>query len=326
MFRGNAVLLSLVAGAFVFFSTPSARAQLVFDHASNSQTADDLLEFSPGDKVTFTVNNTIEKCFDYNGSAVIKDFTQPPRGSLVELMPAPVTWKTTHQRNTTAYKVTVTKKKDAGDDCRNPKAGDVPLMDRTWEVAVSTIGWTVGVSAAFTLDELTDPQYALEPATENGVDGFTIEEDRAARDDTNQGLAMFIHLSNSGWGRDWPVVWAPITFGVGFEDNSQYYLGTSAQFGDTFFLTLGRVFGDRARLPNGLAVGDFTTDANAISTLGTRSDDAWFLGFSYQFLSSGIENKLKKVVTGGAAAPSPADEQAAKNEDKDKNKKGNQNN
>lgn len=294
---------AVAVGAIALSLSSQARAQLVFDQASGTQSATGVLEFSPGDTVTFVVHNTIPKCFDYNGVPVVK--TTKSAAPVAPPSVKTVTWSTTHQRDVTAYTVSVTKKAASGDDCTSPKAGDVSLVDRTWTVPVTTLGWTVGVSAAFTVDRLTDPQFSLKPTTANGTAGYLIEQDRGAQDATTEGLAIFLHLSNTAWSRH-PIAWAPISFGVGFKDNTRYFAGTSLQFGEPFFLTIGRVFGKQARLPNGLAVGGFTTNANAITTLGSRTSDAWFLAFSYQFLSTGLQTKLQGLFGGSGSSSPPA--------------------
>lgn len=288
-------------------SARPAFAQIEVDQVSGVQSSSGLLEFGVGKKVTFTVKNTAIECFDYNATSVVT----PTTGGVVPTALLALTsksWTTVHQRGVTAYKVTVTKKTTPDTRCGNPiTVADIQLQDREWTVPVATLGWTVGVSAAFTIDKLTDPQFALQSATVNGTEGFNVIEDRGARDDTTQGLAIFLHLSNTAWGSKYSVTWAPVSFGIGFNDNTRYYAGTSVQFGEQFFLTVGKVYGKVARLPNGVAIGDFTTNGNALATLGSRSDDAWYLGFSYQFLSTGLDSKLKGMFSGSGTATPPAE-------------------
>ncbi|MGH8176844.1 MAG: hypothetical protein ACREV5_11340 [Steroidobacter sp.] len=288
---------------------------MTLDHETHAQTQQGSLRLRPGDAITFVVTNTYKPCFYYNAVSV----DDPPAKGDAFLAEIPDDAhfefpRTTHDSGTAVYEVSATLKD--GSECAE-RAKQLGLKSHEWSVDVETLGWSIGLAGAFAIDKLTDPVFFLEPAANGAVQGFTVGRDSSAEDDTNQDLAIMIHLYNSGWNRARPnasllhtlldgVTWAPLSFGVGFKDNARYYLGTSLRFGDAGYLTLGKVFGKVDRLPSGMAVGDFTENGNALATLGARSDNAIFLSLSYKFLSTGLQGKLGGQF--GAATPpaSPA--------------------
>jgi hypothetical protein len=186
--------------------------------------------------------------------------------------------------------VTATKKAGAQAACTLP--------NQTWEIDVFNLEWAAGFAGGFTLDWLTDPIFELDSGDQDGTMGAFVRRNRPAQDSTTLGLAAMVHLFHTNpdflGGRG--VNWAPLSFGLGINDDSEarYFVGSSLHFQNKLYLTVGAVFGEEDRLPNGLHEGDFTTERNALATLDQRTDSAFFFALSYAFIDT-AEGHLKKA-------------------------------
>lgn len=291
-----------------------AAQEFVFNHEKDSAETD-YVELRKGERFQLVISKTYTKCFLYNFKAVKstdkekdqKDPTYPDSYNFTPIV---------HDGEDRDYLVFIIK---------NPKAPvyctKIRLVERgesnPWTLQVRTFGWEIGFSGGFTVDTLTDPQFSLVPAHRNVTqddgtimmeDGFQVISQPNAEDDFELGAAAIIHVFNTNpnsvvWRR-----WAPVSFGLSVNDTSEvrYFFGTSVRFGEQAFLTGGIVFGSKDRLPGGLvlATNSFTTNANSLQTLPTRTDSAFFIAISYTFLGSkgAFEEALQTTPTGGGAA------------------------
>lgn len=318
--RTRAVLLATAAlllgqAAAQAGKAPKAPLAVVFDHGMDQAATVDYLELRKGERFQIVISETYPSCFVYNFKAVEitpDDKTRadagrgPKKGSYLF---APIV----HDGKDRDYLVYINKNLKAPDNC-----SAVDLAERgegnPWTVQVRTFGWEIGFAGGFTADTLTDPQFALtaakrEVAQADGStqmeDGFRVVAQPEAEDDYELGAAAMIHIFNSNPSRKLWRRWAPLTFGLSVNQGSEvrYFFGSSARFGDQAFLTAGIVFGSEDRLPGGLDLADnnFTTNANALQTLPTRTDSAIFVGISYTFLGNrgAFESALQTTPRGG---------------------------
>jgi hypothetical protein len=278
---------------------PGPKTQVTVNHSTGTVSVKGLLELLPGEQITFTVIETKKACFLYNDVPVTRE-AQRAVGTEALRASDVVEWPDDHQRDVTKYRIEITSRPGAdAEACK----GLEPL---TKEISVVTLGWEVGLAGAFTVDGLRSPEYFLAPQAGTDPQAYVVTRDRDAEDKYNNDLAIMIHLYNSASFRDSSIAWAPLTFGVGFGDTTRYMVGTSAKFGDAFFLTGGYLIGKVDRLPTGMDEGTVTTDPNAIKSGSQKTDGAWFVGFSYKFLSTGSEDRLKALFgSGKEAAPQP---------------------
>jgi hypothetical protein len=289
-------LLFALAGSALTGAAYAKTAPLVitYDHATKTQSVGGIAERAVGEPVELKVINTNLDCFDYNGAPKMV----PASGAGLSAPRDQLTISLVQQRRSNGYTMKITKK-------LNPPAACAALPLEEWETStdVETLGWEVSFSGAFAFDGLRDRAYFLEDANVGGVDGFIVNRDRDAESQTNQRPAVMIHLYNSGWDAKRSISWAPVTFGFSVDDNSRYMLGTSAKFGDKLYVTAGGVVGKVKVLPVGLVEGGFTTEQNAITTLGTKSEVSWFLSFSYSVLGTGAKDQFTGIF--GKTAPQP---------------------
>lgn len=281
----TAKYLAIAAIIFVPAHADAKAISIIIDHESGATSYSEVLQVAKGDTVRIAVQNTNKGCYSYN----LRQLTTPIDGTRAILdgtqNPDTVEFVDVHNGRTTQYEIKVNKRSDAPDSCRNPP------IDKSFEFIVD--GWNLSFTGAATLDELTSPVLFLEPGSMTGtggqpVDGYFVRRNVGAEDDRSIGFAVMGHLYHTERLQIWKsgqLQWAPISFGFGVAENSstQLYLGTSLKFGDRFFLTAGRVWGDVDRLPANLEEGDFTEDPNAISTLGSKNDSDVFVSFSYLF-------------------------------------------
>ena len=288
----------LLAAVAAWVACPLASAApkplvITYDHQSGAQSTSGIAEASPGETVILRVINTDTSCFDYNGAP-----KPPVVAGAMDTSQFEITL--VQQRKSSGYTMDVTQKKNPPANCA---AVFATLSPRSWSTDVDVLGWELSFSGAFTIDGLSDRAYFLEDGTSNEVPGFIVTRSEDAESETNQRLAFLIHLYNSRWERHRSVTWAPITFGMSIDDNTRYLVGTSLKIGDKLFVTAGGVIGKIKVLPTGLSEGDFTTDQNALGTLGTKSETSWFLALSYSFLGTNAKDQFSSLFP--KAAPKP---------------------
>jgi hypothetical protein len=286
-----------VIGGWAAFCAPASSAPkplvITYDQQSGAQTMSGIAEASPGESVILRVINTNTTCFDYNGAPKPAVAAAAADTSQFEI-------PLSQQRKSSGYTMEVTKKSNPPATCG---AVFSTLSERKWSTDVSVLGWELSFSGAFSIDGLSDRAYFLEDGTSNGTPGFVVTRSKDAESSTNQRLAFLIHLYNSRWEQHRSVTWAPITFGMSIDDNTRYLIGTSLKIGDKLFLTGGGVFGKIKVLPASLSEGEFTTDQNALGTLGTKSDRSWFIALSYSFLGTNAKDQFSSLFP--KAAPKP---------------------
>lgn len=284
-----------VAFCVVCFSTFSTLAsgsdpaspyalEIILDQKTGTQSLIGLAEVKRGEQVRITVKNTIPDCFVINNKQ--QDGSKALAAGATEDVPIVVT----QQRGTTTYQIDV-KKRSSPPATAN--CGSSTLQEQSWSIPVTTVGWDVAFSGGLSVDGLIDRKYYLAPGS-NG--SFTVTQDKASQNKTNQRLALFVHMVDNVAARDRDVTWVPISAGIGFDDNARYMLGTGARVGDQWFLTAGVVAGKRASLPVGVQTGQATTNQNLLATMGSQTAVSWFISFSWNFLGSNSQAAFKKLM------------------------------
>lgn len=329
----------LAVAAFLSLSTEPAHAkkEVRLDHPTQTIAPSGTIALYPDELLALTVAGTSRECYTFNLKAL-----EPPAADQQGAAAAPIEWEDVpipviHHRGVNAYEVEVRKRTDLTDDRRRL----CTLPDHTFRVPVETYEWGLALAGAFTGDKLTDPVFFLDDGVENPDappemqrQGFFILRDKKAQDSYSLGAAAMVHVfhddpyrfdfksgdsttqttTTSGAGL---VHWAPISFGlgVGQEAEARYFLGTSLRFGQKAYLTAGWAFGSMARLPNGLREGGFTTESNALGSLGSRTGSAFFLSLSFDFLKVGASSFLGAFETAKPQPPKGEDQnQQAANE------------
>jgi hypothetical protein len=281
------------AGAAASASKSKARADNIvtytIDHAqrpSGDLTAVTILH---GQTLHIVIMNTNTDCYYYNAN----EEKVPSLEALEADSPTHVaTLDVVHDEDTVAYIIDVTPKDTDTSRC--------PEGTRSWRIPVRSL-WNLAGAGGFAGHKLTDPVFYLLPGERTKTDGskeqgFTIHENASARDNHKIVGAAFAHLYQAGLG--WRGVnIAPLSFGISVDSSrADYMVGSSLRFGTRAYLTFGRLFGTVQRLPAELSTqepNNFTTNANALSTLPTRRAQTWFFALSFSFLESGVSNLFK---------------------------------
>lgn len=292
---------------------------IVFDHSTGASPG--AVSVREGRAIQLKVLNTYPECFRYNYRSV--EVKEPEKASSTAdrsrrrparedvLFPTIV-----HDGTNRDYLVTVEQKSNSEVDCSGPHANlRTYSAENPWTAHVRTYGWALGFAGSFTRSELTNPVYSLKEvgSSEDDMQSptmFEVIEMPELEDEFELGAGAMIHLFHSDPNANRLLrYWAPISFGLSLEngDDLRYFLGTSLRFHDDFFVTAGIAYGNVDRLPNGLDLADnrFTTDSNALQTLGRKSESAVFFSVSYKFLGGKkrFEDALKAQ---------PAPDEAAK--------------
>jgi len=162
--------------------------------------------------------------------------------------------------------------------------GEVRLIaDVSFIVVVEQAGWDIDFSGGFTTSWLTDPEFALEKRTIEGVEKQVAVRDRSAESTVKLGFGGFINVYHAVF----PHVALSFGLGINTGSNVSFFVGPSWRIGNKANLTLGWNWGAVKRLPNGVEEEHPVTDANALNTLPTRNAGRFFVGISYSFLSPG---------------------------------------
>ena len=304
MFRSRTLVFAYAAAAFLI--APAASAVpchstdpiVSIDHQTGAVSPAGPLQVADGEHFCIEIQNTDPECLVVNLTAV----PAPAIRTLSDLGVPATTYqmRVRHTGATGSYEVALTKK--AGDDC---KTAPGPV---TRTIPVETLGWRVDLAGAFTADGLVDPVFFLESATRpkptaptETESGFLVRDRTAAEDDQELGAAVFLHLYRS---TAKPAIhWVPLSFGLGIAEGSRakYYLGTGVRFSDRAFLTAGVALGPERRLPDGLGLDDFTTDANSLKSLPERTTESWFASLSFR----GLGVDLSRFTGAFKATPKP---------------------
>ena len=280
---------------------------VILNHARGFANPSGTIELRKNQHLHVRIEETNADCFTYNAARATP---APGIKAMDASHPDTVLFDIIHDGKTPAYKISVVKRTGAD-------PAKCTLDNREWQIDVTTLEWSIAFAGGFTFDKLTNPVFELEKArrtTGDGdatVEGFRVERSRDAQDSYKLGLAAMMHLYHSddsvlrvGKENRVHLNWVPLSFGLGVSDQSsvRYFVGTSVRAGDKFFLTGGRVFGSVDRLPNGVQEHHFTTDSAALSTLGSRTDRAWFFALSYSILGVDV-SPFKKGFEPKSPAP-----------------------
>lgn len=146
-------------------------------------------------------------------------------------------------------------------------------------------GPAIAFTGGFGIDGGANPRYTLEPAPSAGAPRYMVHEDASRR--TTATFTLLAH-----WIREQPVPsglhWQPFAVGLGIGRGAPRLMaGTSIGFGQRFVLTPGVSLARRNALPEGLSVGQITSDPNALDALPKRYDVTWSVALSYRFSARG---------------------------------------
>lgn len=320
-------VLTLLLGA----AAPVQAKTVTLDHETLTITPAGAIGLYPDEVLEIVITNTSRRCYTFNLTPVEEE--EGARLESADVHRDTVSIPVVHDAGVVAYEVVVRKKPNLPAGLENR----CDRQDHTFRVPVKTYEWRLGGAGAFTGDRLTDSVFYLEDGVENPDappemqrQGFFVRQSMDAEDSYSLGAAAMVHLFHndpvrfdfkkrkesmpSGTPGAGLVHWAPVSFGlgVGEESNTRYYLGTSLRFGQKAFLTAGWVFGSRDRLPDGLDVGGFTTEANALGSLGSKTSSAVFIGLSFDFLNVGASSFMGPFQT---AKPEPPGEETTPQEE-----------
>jgi hypothetical protein len=329
------VCLALVFAACRTASPPATGVpapvspDVIIEHEGGSQILAGTIHKRRGERVRVEVRKTETLCYAFNFRVKTDEIGQPASSNALDFNDT-VAFETMFWGDPLLLEVEAIRIPGTSDnDCRRggerKAGGTLP----PWQVRVTTDGWDIFFSGAFTADKLTDPVFALvsedrdldDTSTTNPLTkGFVVRQSEE-EDEFRLAAAAMTHVIHSDPDRFnvGDVNWVPLSFGLGISDNSQarYYLGTGIRFGQKFFLTAGAAVGPVKRLPATLSLDvndkrNFTTDANALSSLQTRNESAFFIGISYSFAGVGPSN-FTGPFTPVKPAPSGASQAVAAN-------------
>jgi hypothetical protein len=297
----------------------TSQPDVVIDHngGGNPDPAGTILK-RPGENVHIQVRNTNTSCFSFNTTVAP---TQPAVPANAATVPMDQTIDFNVRYDGTPTTITIAAYPNPGAVGCPTLASRAPGGDPgPWLIHVATDGWDLAFSGAFTTDKLTDPNYTLVPGTKPSptaggtpTSGFIVTKNEG--DQYRLGSAAMVHLYHTDpdpLGRA-GITWAPISFGLGVGDAShvRYYVGSGVRFDKKLFLTAGAVFGSRKSLPAGLTNGAFTTDQNALSTMGSHTARAMFFSISYSFVGVGPDAFKASFTAPSSTAPAAASGQTA---------------
>ncbi len=164
-------------------------------------------------------------------------------------------------------------------------------------IQVTSSPWALGMSGGLTISDVVDPRFAVvnDPASTATPPTTIVVRDRGAEDSQKLGFAGFLHVHNENWKvLDMPI--AP-TFGLGIQDQNSIsgFVGASLAAFDMAYLTFGWNWSSVERLPTGQRLGAAPISDNVLNDLPSRTDNGWFIGFSFKLMSPGADFFKKKV-------------------------------
>jgi hypothetical protein len=204
-----------------------------------------------------------------------------------------------HQSGNVAYEVAISRTgTDAGPVSWGGQNNDkYTLSPATDVLVVESSPWSTIFSGGITVSKLTNPKFALQPTT-SGAATYTVVRG-ASPDAWNPGLALFITETNQSWsfGGGPSKVHFGITFGLGTNTGTrvEYYPGVSLIF-DKLLLTVGANIGTVDALPSGPQLGSTTSNANALSSLSSRTGVGFFFGLSWTLFGSNAQTQLQNAI------------------------------
>jgi hypothetical protein len=276
---------------------------VTFDHLKTPTNTARTVSLADGEPFVIRITHTLPDAFDYQvaGWRLAEDDTPAAAGDLTEdkLLDKDILHK--HDRAFAGYEIIIKRVAgiaDADVTVKRSNATTTVLEDKRFILTVPTSEWDSEYAGAFTISRLTDPIFALETRTEDGVEKRFVVRDKSAEDDASLGIAAFANVFHTSR----PSL--AFTFGLGIDERNEttYYLGPSWRFGKKGALTAGVAFGSVKRLPAGVRFDTPVTDQNILNNLGSRIKPEFFIGATLSFLNPG--NALQKPFA-TAASPSP---------------------
>jgi len=297
--------------------------EITFSHTGASATTIGDVHAASGQKIDVYVTNTNTKCYAFNGKAVVAK--QPTANLRQEFLFTETVGPFEAEMRDDPFEITIEARSINSDPACKP--GGERIEGGTpgpWKIRVLREGWDIAFAGAYTADTATNPVYGLvagqkqvDPSPAPKTSGFFIKRFREQEDAYRLGAAAMVHVfhtspSTFAWH---DIAWVPVSFGLGVGEASQvrYFLGTGIRFGPKFFLTAGPVIGSVKTLPAGLVADNaddpagFTTNANALGSMGSRTRTGFFVGVSYTFAGVGPSSFTGPFTqvhpSGGAGAP-----------------------
>jgi len=261
-------------------STSAAKADITFDHLNQNQDASYYLKLHDDQVFKIQILNTLPDKFQYEIAGVllpVEDKSIKKNADATK----PVTKEIVH-RHEKKYGGYILRIRSISGSPVKIDGTKMQLQDRTLIIVVETLGWDYEIAGAFTINWLTDPVFALKQVELDNSNKYIIIENTGARDQAKLGLGAFVHLFN----RQFPLLAISFGLGVNNDNNVTYYTGGSWRLGGQAAITTGIAWGSVARLPNGLSIGDLTTDAGILNNLGKRTDCKFFFSISLNFIKA----------------------------------------
>jgi hypothetical protein len=281
---------SLVACLALGCQALAAEQTITINHLTGLQDPSGVIALKRDEVLTIKITETKLECFQFNEKTV----EPPPAPTGVQAqVPTPpppevVTMSIIHDGLPHNYVIEAS--------FRPGVTSCGLLAPKSWTITAQTYSWAVAFAGGFTGDRLIDPVFSLEAGkdpTDPSKSGFFIRRSRTQQSFMTLGAAAMVHLYHTDPNALVPLLkrinWVPLSFGLGVNNQSdtRYFLGTGIRFDTKLFLIAGVAVGSVARLPNGLAEDGFTANANALSTLGKRTEAQFFLALSYAFIDTG---------------------------------------
>ena len=241
----------------------------------------------PGETITLTVKNTCPEDFEYQTIPlpIREPHTLQSRATCTGTRVVDIR----HDPQYGGYVVNIVKKEG-----KAPPAGNARVT-----IAVKTAQWKLGFAGGFTANGLTDTPFALREVQVPGEGGTTTTKYRlvtqeSREDELGTSVVSFVHLHHNDWEkRARPHLGLSLGIGVEPDRLTDYYLGPSLLFGDRAALTVGLAIGQVNAPPAGREVNDTVVDPNALANLGRKRESTWFIGVSYRFLGGGAADLQK---------------------------------
>jgi len=278
--------------------------EVTFSHAGTGPTTIGDVHAASGQIVKIKVTDTNTHCFTFNPTVVSNP--QIARALESKGLSANETVEFDLEMRDDPLEVTIEARKGS-----DPQCDTLGLSERLtgkqpppWKVRILREGWDVAFAGAYTADTVTNPVFGLvagqkqiDPAPAAKTAGFFVKSFPKQEDAYRLGAAAMVHVFHTSPSAfSWhDISWTPVSFGLGVGEASQvrYFLGSGVRFGSKFFLTGGVVVGSVKTLPAGLIANNaddpagFTTNANALGAMGSKTRAGAFVGVSYTFAGVG---------------------------------------
>lgn len=276
------ILLGLGMGFEAPLAAQGDPGTVIFDHLGTNASRTYSLELAAGDQITVNIKNTDPTQFDYRIAGIEISEPPPPPGpaALGDTALETKTLKERYDPTYGAYIVEIARKAGASGQIT---VGGQPkqLNSVTLVIKVEQLTWNLEFAGAFTGTNLADPVFSLETEMSDGEERQIVISEPDKENEATLGLGAFIHVFH----QKLPSLAGTFGLGIQSDSDTSYYLGLTWRMNSKAALTAGAVWSSVDRLPAGLRLGDEVSDANALSNLGSRIEQGWFLGISYTFLN-----------------------------------------